>query len=388
MSEQQPWYKRRQKGWDYFHTTPLKKLRMMFLAVFLLFSTVGFFSALMPLGRMPWPLVLFNALASGVVAVLYALAAVRYSRRAMILLSLGQAIFWTADGMFVSYVMSHGLLPPMTTQGGVRFCAIGILAGAMSSYSCFLHFIRSQGSEVFLVRNELELAHGIQKTLVPAVSLSLAGYEVYGISRPSDKVGGDLVDAVLLPSGDGIVYCADIAGHGLSAGILMGMLKTATRTVLLDEDCPLPSLFARLNRVLPAVKEPHMYATCTAMRLGAGGKVEYALAASPPLLHWSGQSRKLGVISEPQLPLGLLPGGEFSGNLLEVSRGDLLVVATDGILEASNREDVEFGIDRLCSVIERHSQAPLNEVAEHILAEVNLWGKQVDDQTVLLVRCA
>jgi serine phosphatase RsbU (regulator of sigma subunit) len=84
------------------------------------------------------------------------------------------------------------------------------------------------------MQNELKLAHGIQKTLVPPVKLRSAGFDVYGISCPSDKVGGDLVDALYLSNGDAIAYLADIAGHGLQAGILMGMLKSAARTALLD----------------------------------------------------------------------------------------------------------------------------------------------------------
>ena len=89
-------------------------------------------------------------------------------------------------------------------------------------------------------------------------------------------MGGDLVDAVLLPNGDMIAYVADIAGHGLSAGILMGMLKTAARTALLDAgvghpSATLPLLLEKLNRVLPDVKEPQMYATITAFRLNTEG---------------------------------------------------------------------------------------------------------------------
>ena len=72
----------------------------------------------------------------------------------------------------------------------------------------------------------MKLAHGIQDTLVPPVALRSARFEVYGISDPSDKVGGDLVDALYLSNGDAVAYLADIAGHGLQAGILMGMLKT------------------------------------------------------------------------------------------------------------------------------------------------------------------
>ena len=73
------------------------------------------------------------------------------------------------------------------------------------------------GKETYRLRTELTLAQGIQKTLVPPVHLHTAYFEIYGISEPSDKVGGDLVDVVQLPNGDAVAYLADIAGHAASS---------------------------------------------------------------------------------------------------------------------------------------------------------------------------
>jgi serine phosphatase RsbU (regulator of sigma subunit) len=108
----------------------------------------------------------------------------------------------------------------------------------------------------------LALAHRIQKTLVLPVTLRSVPFDVYGIECPSDKVGGDLVDALHLSDRDAIAYLVDIAGHGLQAGILTGMLKTAARTALLEAGAcephqTLPALLDRLNTVLPQVKEAH-----------------------------------------------------------------------------------------------------------------------------------
>jgi hypothetical protein len=127
-------------------------------------------------------------------------------------------------------------LKPVPSELGIHFAATATLSAIILSYVFFVVYIRREGRESFRMRNELELAHGIQKTLVPPVGLRTSRFEIYGISHPSEKVGGDLVDAIYLPSGDAIAYVADIAGHGLPAGILMGMLKTATRTVLLDAE--------------------------------------------------------------------------------------------------------------------------------------------------------
>ena len=102
--------------------------------------------------------------------------------------------------------------------------------------------------------------------MFPIVDWRSARTEIYGVSLPSAEVGGDLVDVVPLPDGSVFAYVADVSGHGLPAGILMGMIKTAVRTQLFDLPSP-TAVFERLNEVLPAVKEPHMYATCTALRI-------------------------------------------------------------------------------------------------------------------------
>jgi serine phosphatase RsbU (regulator of sigma subunit) len=252
----------------------------------------------------------------------------------------------------------------LPSQKGIHFASTAIMLVVIVSYVFFVAYIRREGLESFRMQNELALAHGIQKTLVPPVTLHSACFEVYGISYPSDKVGGDLVDALYLPGGDAIAYLADIAGHGLQAGILMGMLKTATRTALLDagEREPhrtLPVLLDRLNTVLPEVKEPHMYATFTGFRLGADGSIFYALAASPPILEWHAADRRSSHTDEPQFPLGLLPVPSFDGESLVTAPGDLVVVATDGVLEVADKSGEEYGVERLEQVIAANSKDAL-----------------------------
>lgn len=148
--------------------------------------------------------------------------------------SILQVPFWIGFGFFVNFLYTHFHLHDVLSAQGIRVVAIAILALVIMSYSLFIGFITRQGADAYRVRTELALAHGIQQTLVPPVTVRAARFEIYGISKPSEKVGGDLVDALCLPNGDAIAYIADIAGHGLQAGILMGMLKTAVRTALLE----------------------------------------------------------------------------------------------------------------------------------------------------------
>jgi serine phosphatase RsbU (regulator of sigma subunit) len=387
-----PWYKRSPEGWKHFRSVPLARLRPLIIGVFLLFSTFGYFNDIIAGGVYPYSILVPNVLFSGLIACAWILILSRRPFGWILLLIPIQILSPLFLGWLDTRLAIHFPAAPATAAIGIRISAIGAMVSIVLSYVFFILFIRGEGKESFKIRNELELAHGIQKTLVPPVTLRTACFEIYGISKPSEKVGGDLVDAVCLPNGDAIAYLADIAGHGLQAGILMGMLKTAARTALLEAGDveparTLPLLLERLNRVLPEVKEPQMYATFTGFRLGADGSIHYALAASPPILHWHANRANLSHMEEEQFPLGLLPVPAFDGKSIEALPGDLLVVATDGILEVSGKNGEELGVERLKDVIAANTQGPLADLAAKILESAQAFGKQVDDQTILIMRC-
>jgi serine phosphatase RsbU (regulator of sigma subunit) len=389
---QTPWYLHRTGHWTHFRVLSMKRLSWLMLAVFLLFSIIGFHIDLLSNGAIPYATVIGFAAFSGLTALLWLLVLARLPTVFIALLVVFQLFTGTFYRLFAEWMNATFHLREVPFAQGVHFASNSIFFLMMASYVCFVTFIRKEGKESFKLRTELELAHSIQKTLVPPITLQTACFEVYGISCPSDKVGGDLVDALCLSNGDAVAYLADIAGHGLQAGILMGMLKTATRTALLDSveyeaTQTLPILLNRLNSVLPEVKEPHMYATFTGLRLGKDGSVYCALAASPPILQWHASGTGLSHLEEEQFPLGLLPISSFNGHRLETNPGDLLVVATDGILEAADKTEEEFGIERVKTVITEHARAPLPEIAAKILGAARAFGKQVDDQTILIVRC-
>lgn len=387
-----PWILRGATPWSHFRSVPIKRLWILVAAAFLLFSVTGFYVDLLYKGVLPYATVLAIAVYSGLNASLWLIVLSRLSRLFLLGLIALQFFHYRINSALFNWMVRSFHLQPVPSEAGIRFAANATMALIFLSYILFILFMRREGKESLRLRTELELAHGIQKTLVPPVALRTSRFEIYGISEPSEKVGGDLVDAICLPNGDAIAYVADIAGHGLPAGILMGMLKTATRTVLLEagEHEPsriLPVLLHRLNDVLPQVKESHMYATFTGLRLGAEGSVFYALAASPPILQWHASGRTLSHSEEPQFPLGLLPVASFDGHRLGTGPGDLLVVATDGILEVTNKLGEEFGVERLKDVIAANANDRLPEIAKKILETLRGFGRQSDDQTILIVRC-
>jgi len=382
---------RRPKAWVHLQQVSFRQLWVLLLAVFILFSTMGFYVDLLHSGRLPYVVVLANAVYGGLDAVLWIVVLARLPLYGAILLGLAQLLSASANEQLAFAIEDH-LHPSMVASStGIHFAATSMMVAVLGSYICFVVYIRITGHEAFRLRTELDLAHSIQRTLVPQISRVTPCFEIFGISKPSEKVGGDLVDVVDLPDGDTIAYLADIAGHGLQAGILMGMLKTAARMALLDGTRnqgggTLSMLMERLNRVLPGVKEAHMYATFSALRLNLDGQSFYGLAASPPLLHWRAAQKDIVRIEEEQFPLALLPVAGFTASPLRMEPGDLVLIATDGILEVCSKNGVEFGAERLETLMTNHVGLPLVDLAGMIFAAVGDYGKQVDDQTLLLVR--
>jgi phosphoserine phosphatase RsbU/P len=147
-----------------------------------------------------------------------------------------QIPLWVDFGAAVSFLKSHFHVQEVSTSSGVRTAGAATLILVIASYSLFVRFLRGEGQESFRLRNELEPAHGIQKTLVPPVTMRTKTFEIYGRSDPSEKVGGDLVDVVQLEDGSTVAYLADIASHGLQAGILMGVGEDCGADGVLSND--------------------------------------------------------------------------------------------------------------------------------------------------------
>lgn len=381
----------RPRSWIHLQHRPMHEFANFLLAVFLLFSIIGFYADLMNGGSLPYSVVWVKAALSGLNAVAWVYA---FARLPLIFLG-GLIALEFCYGWITAQVASLVQLalqsPPVDPVHGIRFAATSILVAVIASYVFFAYYMSTTGSETYRLSTELELAHGIQKTLVPPVEKKTPSFEIYGISLPSEKVGGDLVDVVELEGGDTVAHLADIAGHGLQAGILMGMLKTAARTALTEGAsqqgaAALSMLMHRLNVILPQVKEAHMYATFTALRLNLNGEAFYGMAASPPLLLWSAASRTMTQIEEEQFPLGLLPVAEFAASSFLMHPGDVVLIATDGILEVSSKRGLEFGPQSLEPIIAANAALPLPHIAAAILKTVGAYGKQFDDQTLLLVR--
>jgi hypothetical protein len=369
-------------GSAYWQALPMRSIARLLAPAFILSCGFGFAIDLLLLNYQPLARGFFWPVYSGTLTTVTLAARMKRLRRLVPVL-----LLMTLVGVWLGVRISfHSPAPPDMEAMKRRavFDAIGILVGTVFGYRFLVDFIRTEGVATVRMQTELALAHGIQATLVPTLSFRVDRFEVYGQSIPSTEMGGDLIDAV---ESDGtlVTYVADISGHGLAAGQLMGMLKTAIRVSLQFRQQP-TAVLESADRVLPAVKEPNMYATLALLYFDGSSEAEYSLAGHPPILHYREPTGDVARLGMEQFPLGLMPGGRYSSRRVRYSRQDLFLMMTDGISEVPDANDDEFGLERLEQLLRENAGQPLRQLWELIMGEVKRHGVQQDDQTLLLLR--
>ncbi len=198
-------------------------------------------------------------------------------------------------------------------------------------------------------------------------------------------MGGDFLDAA--DDGTGLAcYVGDVAGHGIQAGVFMGMVKTAARTALLEPG-PLGEWLAKLNRVLFEVKSGSAtYATFACVRCRENGQAQFSLAGNGPILHYTATSKSISQLGMEQFPLGLFAKAAFQSGAIEMCPGDILALLTDGLPEVEDAAGNQFGLERIGEILALNAGVPLAELAERLFAAARKHGPQADDETLVLVR--
>lgn len=373
-------------AWD---RIPRKSLALFLLGVFFLFSIIGFVNDIMVLGRQPTLRLVLSVVISGGFAILYALAGFRLRQR-----------WWMGVlPLFVVHFLTQHLmanwLPTLArpsqmdagelAQLSQRLAVSGVftVVATVGGYICFLVFSITEGRRYFRVHAEMELAAEIHGVLVPPIAARIGGYEFYGRSQPSGEVGGDLID-VVEQEGGWVAYIADVSGHGVAPGVVMGMVKSAARMELTSRNGS-AELLSRLNAVLYPLKKSNMFVTMAYLAGNEKG-LQYSLAGHPPILHYHAASREVSELECPNLPVGILEQSAFSVSALDCAAGDTFALVTDGLLEVENKAGEEFDIAGVKAILARCAGQPLEQIWGAIVGAAQSHGKTSDDQSLLLVR--
>ena len=241
---------------------------------------------------------------------------------------------------------------------------------------------------------EVDRIAAIQQALLPAGPPRVAGLDVAASSLTFDRAGGDLYDYASVPPDRLAVIIADASGHGPSAAVVAAMLNAILHTFPAtrrssDDQPAIGEILTFANAQLTAKRIEHSFVTAfVAMWSPTDRTLAYARAGhNPPLLRTtSGQLRELDAVGG--IPLAILPETTYAQHVMRLERGDVVVLFTDGIIDAINNRREPFGDQRL-----RDAVGKVTGTAEQMLSGLqaalrNHTGdtRPSDDQTLVVLR--
>lgn len=372
----------------YWKALPLRSNILFLAAVFCLFACLGFLASIFNMREASLPAAMVWALSGGCFAILYALSGTRRYIKLMI------AAFVAQFGVnaFLPRFLERRYAPAIRFAIDDRLHRILVTEAVFSlvllllGYIFFIAFAGGEGKRVYGALTELRLANEIHRTLVPRIDRKLARFEIAAISIPSGEMGGDLVD-VAENHPCWFAYLADVSGHGVSAGIVMSMVKSAVRmAVQSNQPVELSNLLSSLNSVLTPLSSSSTFVTFAAVAANGDAQVNYALAGHLPVLHYRRSCNIVEENSVVNFPLGLFRDADFTCGQIGCETGDILALLTDGLTETENAKGEELGLGPLKETLGKNRDRPLDSIIQAMRERALAFGKQVDDQSVLLIR--
>jgi sigma-B regulation protein RsbU (phosphoserine phosphatase) len=247
---------------------------------------------------------------------------------------------------------------------------------------CLDHYSEEQ---IRGLERDLELAAKVQRQLLPYQVPVLPGVQIAAHTEPAQVVGGDYFDFFSYPDGAQGAIIADVMGKGLSASMLMSNLQASLR-ILGPEYLHLDELAGRLNQLFRYNMKLVSFISMFLVRLDMeAGRIQYCNAGHNPAVWWDASARTIHLLKPTGPAIGLTGSAKFKSMELRFGPGDLLLLYTDGLVEAHNSEDIEFGKERVTTYVKKHLHQPLNLFLTGLRETAKEFAGKFDDDVTLMV---
>jgi len=286
---------------------------------------------------------------------------------------LGLFYFVISVGLFIFYGIWIDLFFPILLIG---FTYVGA-----TSYR-FLKEIRKRR----LLEKELDIARGIQKSFLPRDIKGFSGLAIASFMQPAKFVAGDFYDIIELDNRRIGILIGDVSGKGVPASLIMAQTISLFR--IFSRQYLLPSeVLASLNKELCG-KFAGRFVTCLYMIVDTdSSRILVSSAGHEPLFSCNKEADKISEVTLPTgLPLGIVNDVEYNETKFDIEDNDRVIVFTDGLFEARNRNNQEFGLQRLKDVILENANLPPQEMLEALKKKISAFSyhhPQHDDITLV-----
>jgi len=243
------------------------------------------------------------------------------------------------------------------------------------------------------IRREVDAGAQIQQRLLPGRSPEVEGYEIHGLVRFCEDMGGDYLDFFPVPCehGEGLgMVVGDVSGHGIGAALLMAASQGVLLSAFYSNGNDLAGAMDAVNQQIGRRNSAGQFITAFAATLdGHAHRLEWVSAGHEPGLLVRGASGEVSRLGASGMPLGIFTPNPLSPETIELGVGDVLLVATDGVRECRSPTGEFYGLERLEGELGAMRSGSAHEIAVGLLARADAHmgsSSQIDDITLLVIK--
>jgi len=238
-------------------------------------------------------------------------------------------------------------------------------------------------------KREMEMAYRVQSQLIPTNTPQISGWEFAGNWQPAREVSGDFYDFIRNNDKLGIII-ADVSGKGLPAALFMATTRSIARAKATTSQSPAES-FTQANSLICADAARGMFVTVFYAELDPEKRLlTYVNCGHNPPLWYRANLGQIQELSPTGPVLGILETMQCKQQQIQISSGDVLLLYTDGITEAFNENEQEFGDERLKTILAKHAKNSPPEILTEIKNALEAFvgtAPQSDDRTIVVAKC-
>jgi serine phosphatase RsbU (regulator of sigma subunit) len=293
------------------------------------------------------------------------------------------------------HIDPHGL--PRALTYAMLLAMTGVAASVLA------HFVRAYIMEAILesqaaeranrslasVEHELGIARDIQMSLLPVQPPDLPGFDVAGMARPAAHAGGDYYDWQMLADGRCVVAVADVTGHGIGPALVMAVCRAYARATV-PTVASAEQFLERINALVSKDLTTGRFITMAVAVVSPDGRIDLLSAGHGPTFLYRAATRAVERFGGNGLPLGIMEDERYSPTMsVTLSRGDVMVLLTDGFMERASADGKMFGINRLAAIVAASGDRPAKEIIRLVDADVSAFGAgapQGDDMTIVVLK--
>ena len=237
------------------------------------------------------------------------------------------------------------------------------------------------------IEKELQIARDIQQSFLRQEPVAFPGLDIAFLNIPSSKVGGDYYEVMPLNEREIVFSINDVSGHGIPAALGMAIFRSSF-IYSLRQNRDIAVTVRHLNRLIAETIESNLYVTSFSCNIDlANGALGYINAGHPPPLVLRGEETLS--MEAGGLAIGMFAETEFQTTRFGLVPGDVLIFFTDGVIEAADERDEEYGRERLAAAAMRQRRLPAAELQAALLADIRSFcGRNdfVDDLTLMVAK--